>query len=287
MKRRTFLSTTALAALAAQVEHLRAATAGMKIKIGACDWTMKLAAQPASLDLAKRIGLDGVQVDFGSKPDAQGWLPLFDEKLQDSYLAKSAELGIAVPSLALATLNGVPLKSEPEAAKWVLASPKVAQRLKARCVLLAFFGKGSLAGDEAGIEKVTGILKKLAPLAENAGVIYGIESTLKVPVLEKMLEAVRSPNIQVWYDVANMDKEGEDYGEAIRRLGKERICEFHAKDFKGLYGQGNIDFGKMRDAMHDIGWHDAWVHIEGTQLPNGVEQDIRFDADFLRKTFAS
>jgi peroxiredoxin family protein len=47
MKRRTFLSTTALAALAAQVEHLRAATAGMKIKIGACDWTMKLAAQPA------------------------------------------------------------------------------------------------------------------------------------------------------------------------------------------------------------------------------------------------
>ena len=31
-----------------------------------------LAAQPASLELAKRIGLDGVQVDFGSKPDARG-----------------------------------------------------------------------------------------------------------------------------------------------------------------------------------------------------------------------
>jgi sugar phosphate isomerase/epimerase len=191
-----------------------------------------------------------------------------------------------VPSLALAILNGVPLKSEPEAAKWVLASPKVAQRLKARCVLLAFFGKGSLAGDEAAIEKVIGVLKQLAPLAENAGVIYGIESTLKVPVLEKMLDAVGSPNIQVWYDVANMDNEGEDYGEAIRRLGKTRICEFHAKDFKGLYGQGNIDFGKMRNAMHDIGWHDAWVHIEGTHLPNGVEQDIRYDADYLRETFA-
>ena len=127
MKRRTYLTTTALAALAAQVDNLRGATAGMKIKIGACDWTMQLAAQPASLELAKRIGLDGVQVDFGSKPDAQGWLPLFDEKLQDSYLATSAELGIAVPSLALAILNGVPLKSEPEAAKWVLASPKVAR----------------------------------------------------------------------------------------------------------------------------------------------------------------
>lgn len=35
----------------------------------------------------------------------------------------------------------------------------------------------------------------------------------------------------------------------------------------------------------NIGWHAAWVHIEGTQLPNGIEQDIRFDVDYLRKTF--
>lgn len=286
MKRRTFLNATALAALGAQINSLRAATAGMNVKIGACDWTLKLATQPAALDLAKRIGLDGVQVNFGRTRDARGLLPLFDEALQDTYLAKSAELGVAIPSLAMGVLNEVPLKSEADAAKWVLASATVARRMKTRCVLLAFFGKGNLAGDEAGIAKVTEFLKTLAPVAEEAGVIYGIESTLKVPVLERMLDAIRSPSIQVWYDVANMDKEGEDYGEAIRRLGKERICEFHAKDFEGLYGQGNIDFAKMRDAMRDIGWHDAWVHIEGTQIPNGVEQDIRYDAEFLRETFA-
>jgi L-ribulose-5-phosphate 3-epimerase len=286
MKRRTFFTTTALAALSAKISSLRAATSGMNVKIGACDWTLKQATQPAALDLAKRIGLDGVQVDFGRTRDASGLLPLFDEALQDTYLAKSAELGVAIPSLAMGVLNEVPLKIEADAAKWVLASAEVARRMKTRCVLLAFFGKGNLAGDEAGIAKVTDFLKTLAPVAEEADVIYGIESTLKVPVLERMLDAIRSPRIQVWYDVANMDKEGEDYGEAIRRLGKERICEFHAKDFEGLYGQGNIDFAKMRDAMRDIGWHDAWVHIEGTQIPNGVEQDIRYDAEFLRETFA-
>lgn len=47
MKRRAFLTTTALATLASQIDALRAATAGMKIKIGACDWTMKLAAKSA------------------------------------------------------------------------------------------------------------------------------------------------------------------------------------------------------------------------------------------------
>lgn len=286
MNRRRLVQIAAIAPLMAHARLLRAAASAMKIKIGACDWTLKLSAQPAAIDLAKRIGLDGVQVDFGRTADARGWLPLFDEKLQDSYLEKSVASEVAVPSLAMAVLNDVPLKSEPDAERWVLASPAVARRMKTRCVLLAFFGKGNLSGDAPGIERVTHILKKLAPLAEEAGIIYGIESTLKVPVLETMLDAVRSPNIQVWYDVANMDREGEDYAAAIRTLGKDRICEFHAKDFQGLYGQGNIDFGRMRDAMRDIGWHDAWVHIEGTQIPNGVEQDIRHDADFLRDTFA-
>jgi sugar phosphate isomerase/epimerase len=286
MNRRTLIQITALAPLIARARAVKAAASDMKIKVGACDWTLRLATQPTALDVAKRIGLDGVQVDFGRNADARGWLPLFDEKLQETYLAQSAATGISVPSLAMAVLNEIPLKSEPEAEKWVLASPAVARRMTCRCVLLAFFGKGNLSGDAPGIERVTHILKKLAPLAEEAGVIYGVESTLKVPVLETMLEAVRSPNIQVWYDVANMDREGEDYAEAIRRLGKDRICEFHAKDFEGLYGRGNIDFGRMRDAMRDIGWNDAWVHIEGTQLPNGVEQDVRYDADFLRDTFS-
>ncbi len=60
MKRRTVLHTIVLVTLAGQVDALRVATADMRVKIGACDWTMQFAAQPAALDLAKRIGLDGV-----------------------------------------------------------------------------------------------------------------------------------------------------------------------------------------------------------------------------------
>ena len=49
---------------------------------------------------------------------------------------------------------------------------------------------------------------------------------------------------------------------------------------------GGKSWSKPR--VHDIGWHDAWVHIEGTQLPNGVEQDIRLPPqDFCRLSFGS
>lgn len=286
MRRREFSASIVAAGLAARVSALRAAT-GMPIKIGACDWTLRLTANPASLELAKRIGLDGVQVDYGHEVGAGGKLPLFDAKLQDAFLAKSAELGVAVPSLAMGVLNKIALKNEASAERWVLDGVEVARRMRVRVVLLAFFGSGDLRKDEAGTEAVIAKLRKLAPLAESAGVTYGIESWLKVPELERILDAVKSPAIKVYYDVGNMDKEGEDIGAAIRRLGRERICEFHAKDYMDLYGKGNIDFARVRDAMNDIGWTSGWMHIEGVKIPNGIEQDIRHDLEHLRKVFAA
>ena len=273
-----------VAAWAASVSRARAAAKSTNVKFGACDWTLKLAADPASLDLAKKIGLDGVQVDFGSEPGKDGRLPLFDEKLQDTFLAKSAELGVAIPSLAMGVLNKIALKNDAAAELWMLEGVKVAQKMKTPVVLLAFFGNGDLRNDEAGIQSVIEKLKKLAPRAQAAGVTYGIESWLKAPELERILDAVDSSAIKVYYDVGNMDKEGEDICAAIRRLGSERICEFHAKDYTDLYGRGNIDFAKVRDAIKDIGY-TGWMHIEGTKLPNGVEKDVRHDLEHLRGVF--
>ena len=99
---------------------------------------------------------------------------------------------------------------------------------------LAFFGNGDLRNDEAGVQSEIEKLKKLGPRAAAAGVTYGFESWLKAPELERILDAVNSPAIKVYYDVGNMDKEGEDICAAIRRPGKERICEFHAKDYTDL-----------------------------------------------------
>lgn len=282
MKRRQWMGS--VTAWAAAVSQMRAATKGLDVKFGACDWTLKLAADPASLDLAKKIGLEGVQVEYGTTPLDDGRLPLFDEKLQDRFLAKSQETGVAIPSLAMGILNRIALKNDAAAERWMLDGVKVARRMKVRVVLLAFFGNGDLRNDEAGVQSVIAKLKKIAPLAADSDVIYGIESWLKAPELERILDAVNSPAIKIYYDVGNMDKEGEDIFAAVRRLGRERICEFHAKDYNDLYGKGNIDFAKVRDAINDIAY-SGWIHIEGTKLPNGVEADVRHDLNHLRGVF--
>jgi L-ribulose-5-phosphate 3-epimerase len=252
--------------------------------IGACDWTLRQTAKPTSLEVAKLIGLDGVQVDFGHEAQADGTLPLHSQKLQEEFLAKSAETGIAIPSLALGVLNSIAYKSEASAEKWVLDSVKVAQKMKTPVVLLAFFGKGDLRNDPAGIDATIARLKQLAPRAIDAGITYGIESWLKVPDIEHILDAVQSPAIKVYYDVGNMQKESEDVHAAILRLGRERICEVHAKDYDDLYGKGSMDFARVKKALDAISY-SGWMHIEGIKIPNGVEQDMRFDLRHLRSIF--
>lgn len=260
----------------------RPAAAGFQIF--ACDWTLRKTCDPDSFALAARIGLDGVQVDFGRLAEGATRLPLFDEAHQDRILEASSRHRVAIASLALGVLNSVPYKSDPVTEEWVQDSIRVMQRMRVRVALLAFFSKGDLVDDAAGVAEVIRRLKKLAPQAEAAGLTYGIESWLKVPELERILDAVRSPAIQVYYDVGNMQKVGEDFEPAIRRLGRERICEVHFKDYDDLYGKGSMDFPKVRRALDAIGYH-GWVGIEGVKTPLGVEESIRYDVDYLRPLF--
>ncbi len=263
---------------------LRAANSGAGFKLFACDWTLQKTCHPDAFPLAARIGLDGVQVDFGRLKEGVTTLPLFDEKQQDAILAAAAEHKVAIASLALGVLNTVAYKSEAATAQWVLDSVKVMQRMKTRVCLLAFFSKGDLVDDEPGIAEVIRRLKTLAPRAEAAGVVYGIESWLKAPVLERILDAVKSPAVRVYYDVGNMQKVGEDVGTAIRRLGRERICEVHLKDYDDLYGKGSMNFPNVRTALDAAGYR-GWLGIEGVKTPLGVEQSVRYDVEYLRSIF--
>ena len=105
MRKRTFsrremLASLAAAGLALRVKKLRAAAP--RLKIGACDWTLGKRTDPAALELAKRIGLDGIMVDVGNWRED---LPLRKPELQKKYLEMVKQIGLPVSSLALGTLN--------------------------------------------------------------------------------------------------------------------------------------------------------------------------------------
>ena len=249
-------------------------------KLGICDWTVGKTANPGSFEIARKIGLDGVQVDFGS---GENGLPLFDEQLQQDILDAAKAQKMEIASLAMGVLNNVPFKSDPRAERWVRQGIEVAEAMRAKIILLAFFGNGDLKGDEQGINNVVQRLRQMAPDAEVAGVTLGIESWLSAEQHIDIIERVGSQSVKVYYDVANSHKAGYDIYQEIRKLGP-LICQFHAKDYDDLYGKGSIDFKEVRAAIDDAGYR-GWLVIEGTKTPLGLEESYRYDTEYLRGIF--
>ncbi|HEU0037853.1 MAG TPA: sugar phosphate isomerase/epimerase family protein [Verrucomicrobiae bacterium] len=280
MIRRFARAMTALA-FAPPLASLLAAPEKRRFKIGACDWSIGQLGDPASFELAKQIGLDGVQVSLGT---AANDMRLRQPAVQQQYRDAAKKAGLEVASLAIGEMNNVPYKSDPRTIEWVSDCIDVCQALGARVVLLAFFNKGDLRDDKAGVDEVVKRLKAVAPKAEKAGVILGIESWLSAPEHLEILERVGSKAVQVYYDVRNSSDRGYDIYQEIRTLG-QRICEFHAKENGALLGQGKVDFRKVREAIDAIGYR-GWIQIEGAVPPGGqMLPSYQANCKFLREIF--
>ncbi len=252
-----------------------------EIQFGICDWTIKKTGTPEAFELAAKLGLEGVQVSLVPQGES---LALLDNKLQQAYQQAAEKTEVAIASFCIGELNNVPLKSDPRAERWVAEGIEVASTMKVGIILIPFFGKGDLKDDPAGSEAVVRSLKRLAPQAEQAGVILALESRLSAEAHQKIIEAVGSPAVTVYYDVGNSQEAGYDIGREIHLLGG-KIAQFHAKDYQDLFGRGSLDFAAVRSAMRDIGY-SGWLVLEEVKLPLGMEQSIRKDLEYLKSVFA-
>ena len=230
-----------------------------RFKIGACDWSIGQMASPGCFAVAKQIGLDGVQVSLGTAADK---MKLTQPEVQRQYQEAAKAAGVEFGGLALGELNNVPYKNDPRTEAWVSESIDVMVALGIKVTLLAFFGNGDLAGDEPGKAEVVRRLKKVAPKAEKAGVVLGLESWLSAEDTLRLLDQVGSPAVKMYYDVCNSTERGYDVPKEIRRLGRKNICEFHLKENGFLLGQGKVDLEKVHAAIEDIGY-EGWMQIEG------------------------
>jgi L-ribulose-5-phosphate 3-epimerase len=250
------------------------------VRLGVCDWTIGKSGDPAALELAGKLGLEGVQVSLNPKGDS---LVLAQPEPRRAYLEAAERTGVAIASFAIGELNNVPLKNDPRAERWLEEGIEIAKAMGVKIILVPFFGKGELRNDGPGTDAVVQALRRLAPRADKAGVILALESYLSAADNLRILGRVGSPSVKVYYDVGNSQDAGYPILDEIRLL-RDRIAEIHAKDTKGLYGKGSMDFVSVHRAMEDIGYK-GWLVLEGTKMPLGTEESVRYDAEYLRTVF--
>jgi sugar phosphate isomerase/epimerase len=280
--RRTLLVRGAQAAVAlgaSRWQPLLAASGSRWFKIGGCEWMLGPCG-PASLELAKRIGLDGIQLAMGS---GANYLDFRKPQVQRAYLEAAKKTGLGISSASLAWTNLVPLKSDPRAGQWLADSIDAGKAMGLPMIMPACFGPGDLdLANTKEIDQVVGVLKNAAPKAEKEGMILGLESYLSAKDNLKLLDRVGSPALRIYYDVGNSTDKGRDVLKEIPLLGK-LICEFHFKDANFRLGRGRIDFRKVRKILDKIDY-SGWIHIEAA-ISRQVAEDYAADYQYLRGIF--
>ncbi len=283
LTRRAWLARSAQAAAVgtwlARWEPLLAGPTARWFKIGACEWNLGR-ADPSSFDVAKQIGLDGVQVNMGSLAND---MHLRKPEVQRAYREAAQRTGLEIASLAIGEMNNVPLKSDPRAEQWLWEALDVAKALGITVVMPACFYKGDLdLGRTQEIDHLVKVLRRASAKAEKLGITIGLESYLSAEDNIALLDRVGSPALKVYYDVGNSTDKGRDVLKEIPLLGK-RICEFHFKDGRFPLGQGRIDFRKVRQALDQIEY-SGWIQLEAA-APRGVLKDYAEYYRFLRGIF--
>lgn len=253
-------------------------------KIGACDWSIGKHSNIEAFDVAKTIGLEGIMVDMGS---VENQLHIRQKALQEAYLKRSAETGIAISSVAMGVYNRIPFHSDPNTEEWVSGSIDAAKNLGVPVLLLAFFNASDLRNDDARKAAAVRLLRLLTPRAEKQGIVLGIESYLDAKEHMDIINKVGSKNLKVYYDFRNTADAGHDTVAEFKKLDKEMVCELHMKENGFLLGKGSVDWKKVSEAVYEKGYRgDGWMQIEGA-VPKGgdIIESYKHNLSYLRTLF--
>ena len=176
------------------------------------------------LELAAQFGLNAVELPFGYIH------PQEDEAILRAYCEQASEKGLRVISA------GLPIEVEPFRRHLALC-----QRLgitTVRCVLSSVLCGdrrpiGGLEGWQRHLDEKIGILKELAPIAEDAGVRIGVENHQDATSadLVYLCQTVNSPNVGVTLDTGNPLAVAEDPVEFARTI-LPYLVHVHLKDYR-------------------------------------------------------
>ena len=276
--RRAFLAGAAGALAGASLlpRDLRAATSG--IRVGAC---------VVNLEQGREAGLDGVEVRVG---DAADRLEITRPDVRRRYKEEMARTGVPIRSLMMGLLNEYPLAGDPRGPAWLEQSIDSAHDLGAKVILVAFFAKGDLLGEDgrikqADVDSVVARIKAAAPRARDAGVILGIENYLSAEQNARILDRIGHDSVKIYYDCYNTGgTKGYDVSAEIRFL-KDRIAQFHFKNGPDFLETGKLRFEPIAAAIKDIGYR-GWVVLETSSPTKDAVADVRRNAEYTRRLFA-
>lgn len=228
---------------------------------------------PEALDTAGRLGYDGLEVVTRDPEQLRGWLSEDGPSGAASLREQAKRAGVELTSFSLAIYRPVNFAQEDEAkrqegVRLVSDTLRACKNVGGVAVLLPHFDRERLDISADEERRFVDGLRQVAPVAEETGVAIAIETSFSAAQLIRIVDAVGSPKVGVYQDLANAVIYKQDPAETLRALGK-RVVMLHVKDTSQdggncALGEGRVDWKACRAAVRDIGYDtpNAWFVLE-------------------------
>jgi sugar phosphate isomerase/epimerase len=262
-----------------------AAADAAPMRIGMTDWNLGKRGDITKIALAHEIGLDGIQVSLTFPTD--GSPHLREPATQAAFKQAALDQGIQICSLAIGSpgKSRLPLHTNPAAAILLVEAVEVARNLGTTNILLPILGDSHIHMDnQQEVDTFVAMMKEVARYAEKAGVVVALEDWISADDNLRLLDAIGSDYVGVYYDARNIKSRVHDpYGEPAR-LGR-RINQVHIKNGPKLMRDTDIlDWPRLAQEYFDISYR-GWYVLETDAPSKDLVADTRANIEYVRKTF--
>jgi sugar phosphate isomerase/epimerase len=269
----------------------RGATAGApRYRVALIDLMLLKRQKLGALDLAKRLGADGIEVDMGGL----GTRETFDNKLaidsvREQYLARERALNIEIASLAMTGFYAQSFPTRPTAVRAVGDCIATMRRMGVRTGFLPLGVEGDLVKHPELRDSIVRRLKEVGKMARDSGVVIGIETALDAKGEVRLLRDIGSPNIKICFNLADPIQQGLDPYKELEILGKNRISEIHCsnKDSVWLQYDPQVDLHRLKKTLDRMGW-SGWLVIERSRDakdPHNVKKNYGANVAYVKSIF--
>lgn len=261
-----------------------------RYKIAVVDLMILKRQKLGAFQLTKDIGADGVEVDMGGLGDRQTFdNQLANDSIRAQFLNKAKELGLEIPSLAMTGFYAQSFAERPTAVRAVQDCINTMKQMNVKIAFLPLGVKGDLVKNPELRPAIVSRLKEVGKMAEDAGVIIGIETALSATEEVKLLKDIGSPAIQIYFNFANPLQAGRNLYKELAILGKHRICQIHCtnKDSVWLQNDPQINMNQVKLTLNKMGW-SGWLVIERSRDatdPRNVKKNFGANTAYLKSIF--
>jgi sugar phosphate isomerase/epimerase len=259
----------------------------VRVRVGMTDWNLGQRGDIAKIALAREIGLDGIQVSVQYPTD--GKTPtLRDPATQTAFKRAALDNGIQICSLAIGNpgKSRLPMHTNPAFAVLLVEAVEIAHNLGTNNILLPILGDSHIdMTSQAQVDSFVAMMKEVARYAEKHGVVVALEDWISAEDNIKIVDAIGSECVAVYYDCHNIVPRVKDIYVEPKMLGK-RIHQIHVKNANSLLSEpgGRVDWPRMAKEFYDIGYR-GWYVLETNSPTKDIVADTRANIEYVKKTF--